>query len=157
MPAPQRAPQRLPQRPVVRTNLTRFVVDAPAGKVYNWKVCTVMGKTPSEMGLSAQEWGRAEEAQINYEANGWTPVPAGRHPELAGRRAAPDDNIVKGGLMLMERDKGLDDEVKEIDEMEARAAVANQLLRLRLSGHRAAGKGIKTNYEAAQAVEIQDG
>ena len=64
--------------------------------------------------------------------------------------------IVRGGLVLMERPKEITAIVKDEDEFQARAQVSTQMQRLRLSGARAAGRGISTSYspgdEADRAV-----
>lgn len=134
----QRSDQRTPQRmPVIRTSLNRFDVDVskiPEGMGYEWKRRTIVGMEDTE-GL------------INCEANGWTAVPPERHPELTGSRASNARTIERGGLVLMERPKQITEQVIDMQEFDARNAIANQMRRLQIGGHRAAGRGIRTNYE----------
>jgi len=138
MAAEQRGPQRVAGRLIVRDASTRFQVDEskiPPNMTYQWCVETVMGQ-------------EATEQIINREANGWEPVPPDRHPELVGRRGAKMPYILRGGMVLCQRAKEITDEVKEMDDHRARYAVASQMERLRLTGHRAGGKGISTRYIA---------
>lgn len=140
--ADQRTPQRPPQRFKPRTALNRYEVDAakiPPGMVYAYRRFTVMGQ-------------EATEDQINFEANGWTPVPAERHPELAGLRPKPGSAIIRGGLMLMEQPAEYNKEMREVEEMEAKKQVANQIESLRLDGYRAGGRGIAVTYAPDKAV-----
>lgn len=151
MPAPQRpiqrSEQRTGQRMVMRTGSNRFEFDRnliPSGMSVEWKRCTMFGQEDKEH-------------LIDLEQNGWEPVPAERHPELSGRRAVAGSNIVRGGLMLMQRPQEITDEAKELDTFAARHQVAAQVQRLGLEGKRAAGKGFKTSYDApADAQTIPD-
>lgn len=143
--APQRSEQRVPQRLVLRTGSNRFDFDRsiiPTGMTYEWKRKTVFGQEDTEN-------------LINLEQNGWNSVPADRHPELMGRRATAGGEICRGGLLLMERPAEITDEARELDTFAARHQVAAQVQRLGLEGKRAAGKGIRTSYNApddAQSV-----
>lgn len=135
----QRSEMRMPQRRVVRNALNRFDVDErkiPPNMSYGWKRKTLYGMEDIE-GL------------INAEANGWTCVPPDRHPELMGSRASQANEIVRGGLVLMERPKEMTNYVMDLEERDARRQIANQMQRLQIGGHRAAGRGVKTNYEPA--------
>lgn len=136
---PQRSAQRTPQRGIVIASAgNRFDVDMgkiPPGMTYEWKAQTVMGFELTEQ-------------QIMQEANGWVPVPPERHPELTGSRMAKDTKAIKrGGQILMERPKEITEESRNMDTFAARYAVASQLQKLKLTGHRAGGKGIKRTYE----------
>lgn len=141
----QRSDQRVPQRLVLRTGSNRFEFDRsliPAGMHYEWKRKSVFGQEDTEN-------------LVNLEQNGWAPVPADRHPELSGRRAVAGSEICRGGLMLMERPIEITEEARELDNFAAKHQIAAQVQRLGLEGKRAAGKGIKTSYEAppeSQAV-----
>ncbi len=129
----QRSEQRSPQRLQIRTPGNRFDLDhlrTPAGMHYEWKRQTFMGAVDTEH-------------LVNLEANGWTPVPADRHPELTGTRLQSGSEIVRGGLMLMERPIEITDEARELDGFAAKQQVAAQIQRLGLAGHRAGGKGLK--------------
>ena len=135
--APQRSAQRTPQRIVIASAGNRFDVDLnkkPRGMTYEWKAQTVMGYELTEQ-------------QIMQEANGWTPVPSERHPELTGSRGAKGGIIKRGGQILMERPEEITREAAEMDTFAARYAVASQLQKLKLTGHRAGGRGIKKSYE----------
>lgn len=139
---PQRSDQRVPQRITIRTGANRFDFDhslIPEGMTYEFKRLSIFGKED-------------DEHQINLEHNGWTPVPADRHPELMGRRAVAGGTIVRGGLMLMERPVEITDEARDLDTFAARHQVASHIQSMGLEGKRAAGKGIKTTYEASQEV-----
>jgi hypothetical protein len=143
----QRSTQRVGQRLVMRTGSNRFDFDRsliPEGMTYEYKRFSMFGQEDKEH-------------LVDLEQNGWTPVPAERHPELSGRRAVAGSDIVRGGLMLMERPVEITDEARELDTFAARHQVAAQVQRLGLEGKRAAGKGIKTNYEPpAEAQTIPD-
>jgi hypothetical protein len=133
----QRSEQRVQQRFTLRTGSNRFEFDQdliPPGMTYEWKRKTMFGAEDTEN-------------MINLEHNGWTPVPAERHLELSGRRAVAGAEIVRGGLVLMERPAEITEEVRDMDTFAARHQVASQMQRLGLEGKRAAGKGIKTTYE----------
>jgi hypothetical protein len=141
----QRSQQRVQQRPlVIRTGSNRFEFDRdmiPGGMCYEWKRKTMFG---------------AEDVEnlINLDQNGWVPVPADRHPELMGRRATVGGEIVRGGLILMERPEEISEEARELDTFAARSQVAQQIQRLGLEGKRAAGKGIKTSYDHPDAPNV---
>lgn len=141
----QRSEQRVQQRPlVIRTGSNRFEFDRdviPDGMDYEWKRKSMFGAEDIEN-------------MINLDQNGWSPVPADRHPELMGRRAVVGGEIVRGGLMLMERPVEITEEARELDTFAARSQVAQQVQRLGLEGKRAAGKGIKTSYDAPQGANV---
>lgn len=139
----QRSEQRSFQRFAIRTPTNRFNLDEnliPPNMTYEWKRKTIMGMEDVE-------------SQINYEANGWTPVPPDRHPELMGLRKTNANEIVRGGLVLMQRPVEITSQVQELEEFAARNQVAMQLQRLRMEGKRAAGRGIKTDYQEAPAPQ----
>lgn len=143
----QRSEQRVGQRLVMRTGSNRFEFDRsliPNGMTYEFKRFSMFGQEDKEH-------------LVDLEQNGWTPVPAERHPELSGRRAVAGADIVRGGLMLMERPTEITDEARELDTFAARHQVAAQVQRLGLEGKRAAGKGFKTSYDApADSQTIPD-
>jgi hypothetical protein len=133
----QRSEQRSPQRIHIRTAANRYDIDEskiPPNMDYNWKCKTIMGAENTEN-------------LINYEMNGWVPVPPARHSELTGARATQAREIVRGGLVLMERPKEVTAQARDIEEFDARNQVASQMQRLRLNGHRAGGGKITTSYE----------
>lgn len=61
-------------------------------------------------------------------ANHWTPVPASRHPDLMAGSSSGD--IVREGLMLMERPSYLTEEARSEDAHEARERVNSQKQRV---------------------------
>lgn len=141
----QRSEQRAPQRPVstmVRTGENRFTHDVtlqPPNITYEWKRVSI--------------WNRPdEEHQINMRNNGWTPVPANRHPELSGMTANRDGVIVRGGQMLMERAKELTDQSRLADKNRAQEQVLTQLHRV---GHESRQRGFdKTKVRHGEFSEI---
>jgi hypothetical protein len=142
--APQRSEQRVAQRFVLRTGSNRFEFDLtlrPQGMTYEWKRKTIFGQED-------------QENLINLEQNGWEPVPSERHPELSGRRAVAGAEIVRGGLVLMERPEEITDEARDMDTFAARHQVAAQVQRLGLEGKRAAGKGFKTSYDPPKQEQV---
>jgi hypothetical protein len=131
----QRSEQRPRQRLQIRTPGNRFDIDQsriPQGMAYEWKRKNFMG---------------AEDIEhlVNLDANGWTAVPAERHPELSGTRLQSGSEIVRGGLMLMERPVEITEEARELDGFAAKNAVASQVQRLGLSARTVKG-GIKRSY-----------
>ena len=126
-----RSPQRLPQRRVIYTGANRFDFDKskiPPNKEYVWRTFSVGGQ-------------EATEHQIMAEMNGWTPVPAQRHPELSGSRAKENDVIIRGGLMLMEIDKEYAMESRAEEKFNARNTLEEQIERLGLQARQNGVKG----------------
>jgi len=142
----QRSEQRVPQRILIRTPGNRYDFDRsriPPGMDYGWKRKSFMGFEDIEH-------------MVNLEANGWTPVPPERHPELTGSRLQKGAEIVRGGLMLMERPAEISEDARELDGAFARQQVADHMKRLGLAGHRASGHGLKTHYERPPDVNVVD-
>lgn len=134
--AAQRPPQRPPQRRVIYTGTNRFDFDksrVPEGMTYGWKRISVAG-------------GEDTEHKILCEMNGWTPVPANRHPELAGRNPT-DAPIVRGGLMLMELPTPWAEESRALDEFSAKHTLEEQIQRIDKGSKRQGAKGIKRGME----------
>lgn len=131
-----RADQRMPQRRRIFTPGNRFEYDeskTPPGMTYQWVRATLAGQEDPENLILAEQ-------------NGWTPVPAGRHPELAGLRAAetnPNGEIRRGGQILMEQPKEYYQEAQEMDQFSARHAVESQIARLGLQARR---EGVKRPF-----------
>lgn len=124
--AAQREPVREPTRDSARSrrnanaSTDRFYINPdkiPEGMDYNWKRLSVKGEIDTEH-------------QIDLAENGWTPVPAERHPDKAGRDAAPGSSIVRGGQVLMERPKILSKEANQEDLDKSREQLRTQFLRL---------------------------
>ncbi len=126
---PQRTSQREPQRAVAwRSRRTleeieetgRYFIDPdtiPEGMDYQFKALTVMGE---EM----------REHQIRLARDGaWDPVPASRHPELMGKyldKQDPNQAIIIGGQILMERPKIYTQQAEAEEHAKARGAVVGQ-------------------------------
>ena len=130
----QRMPQRLPPRVVV-TSLNEFDYDEskrPHDMTYKWVRVT----------LGGQEDPRN---QILHDMNGWTPVPADRHPELAGRTPKPGQAIIRGGQMLMQLPKQYAEESDEVEKFAARNQLETQIVRLGQQARQQGAKGIHRN------------
>lgn len=94
----------------------RYAIDqdkVPSGMSYEWKRKTMLGKEDSEH-------------QLNLSQDHWKPVPASRHPELA----TGTGEILRGGLVLMERPAYLTDEAREDERREASSVVQSQAQKL---------------------------
>lgn len=111
----QRAETRLTRKS--KTGATdRYGIDpslVPAGMTYEWKRKTFLGKEDSEH-------------QLNLTQDGWKAVPAERHTELATGKG----EIVRGGLVLMERPTYLTEEARAEERGEASSIVASQMQKL---------------------------
>src|SRR5579885_2892955 len=113
----QRTPMRAPRNIVLRTARNMFDIDEskiPEGMSYEWKARTING---------------AENTAhlITYEFNGWTPVPAERHPELLGSRAVAGATIELGGQVLMERPVDITQYSRELEQQQAGQVMIDQL------------------------------
>lgn len=107
-------------RIIIRTAENRFDVpldEIPSGMDYGWKVKTVNGQ-------------EAREAMINWRLNGWTPVPAGRHPGFSGEPADSQAVIERGGQILCERPMELSQQSRGMDRDKAKDQVRSQMDRL---------------------------
>jgi hypothetical protein len=83
----------------------------PPGWTYEWKRVSVIGKEDPAYAIEMRE-------------QGWTPVPAERHPEFM-----PDEHkgaIARDGLILMERPEELTREAQEEDRVNALLQVRNK-------------------------------
>ena len=123
-PSPSRmGSARKPTRVVIRTAANRFGFEGeltpPDGMDYGWKVMSVLGKP-------------ATEDMTNWRLNGWTPVPAGRHPEFTGTSPDSQEEIVRGGLCLCERPVEITEQSRQMDRQAAVDQVNTQLERLQL-------------------------
>ena len=140
----QRLEQRLPPRRKFNS-LNRFDYDEtkrPAGMAYQWFAASVGGMENHERLIMAEQ-------------NGWTPVPADRHPELMGARSPAGADIVRGGQILMEIPQQYQDEDREEDKFAARHAVESQVVRLGLQARQNGGRGIKRSIEPVMGEEIE--
>lgn len=140
-----RTAQRAPQRRQIFTGTNKFDIDEsrkPADMAYKWARKTI-GGLPDE------------ENMIMCDLNGWTPVPAERHPELAGRLAEKGSAIVRGGLQLMEQPQEYQDEARQMDRFEAKHTLEQQVQRLGLQSRRNGAKGIRRTVEAIDAEIVE--
>lgn len=144
MPPPERMQQRLPQRRLY-TPGNRFEFDEskiPPGMTYQWHRVSLAG-------LEDQE------NRILSEMNGWVPVPAERHPELAGMRAAKGSEIKRGGLVLMEIPTQYAKESEDLEKFAARNTVETQIKRLGLQARQNGAKGISRSQGQMTGEEIE--
>lgn len=133
--ASARAPERAPQRIVIRTAANRFDVpvdEIPHGMSYEWKVKTVHGQ-------------EAREQMIAWRLNGWTPVPAGRHPNFSGEPLDSTAEIERGGQVLCERPIEVTRQAQQMDREAAADQVRTQMDRL-------AGRARETGSERVTKV-----
>ncbi len=139
--------QRSDQRSPMRRTMVRYgeylyehtdLSKKPEDKDYGWKRVSLLGEEDKQN-------------MVIMDHNGWEPVPADRHPELAGRKATAGQQIVLGGLMLCEIDKQ-DAEYAE-QEMKDRAVmqVANQARKLKIENQIGARMSFK--HSASSATE----
>lgn len=145
MQPPARTAQRAPQRRQIFTGANRFEFDQtkrPPNMAYEWKRVTLAGQEDPENMILAEQ-------------NGWTPVPAERHPELAGVRAPKGSEIRRGGLILMEQPIEYKDEAKEMDNFAARHAVESQISRLGLQARQTGARGIRRTMESVSGEEVE--
>lgn len=143
--ADNRAPQRPPQRRVIYNATNKFDFDRsriPSHMSYVWRRVTLAGQEDKENLVMA-------------EMNGWTPVPANRHPELAGRSAKETEAIIRGGQMLMEQPKEYAVESREMENFEAKNSLEEQIQRLGLQSRRNGARGIARSFDtiAGEIVE----
>lgn len=144
----QRSEQRSPmRRKMIRSG--EFMYDAvdltkkPADMEYAWKRVTIMGEEDKQN-------------VVIMDHNGWEPVPADRHPELAGRKAVAGQQIVLGGLMLCELPKEYTDEAEQDMKDRAIHQVASQARKLKLENQIGSKMSLKRTYvdETAQYEEL---
>lgn len=144
MPEPNRArlgEQRPPQRHKIFNSLNIFDYDEskrPPGMTYGYKRCKIAGMED-------------EDNLILCEQNGWTPVPASRHPECAGMRRAkeePNSPIIKRGLMLMEIPTEWHDQSVEMDDFRAKNTLEEQVQRYGLQARREGAPGISRGRQS---------
>lgn len=137
MASENRAPQRTAQRRTIYNSTNRFDFDKskiPPDMSYVWRRVSIAGQEDKENAIMA-------------DMNGWSPVPANRHPELAGRNAAATEAIVRGGLMLMEQPKEYAQESRELETFEAKNSLEEQIQRLGLQARRNGARGIGRSME----------
>lgn len=144
---PTRSDQRRPMRR--RKNMAQtdqLYVDqakVPEGMTYEWKRKTYWGKEDRKN-------------MILQDENGFTPVPAKRHPEIVGQTANPEGEIEVGGLVLMERPKELQDEARQEEQRGALKDVQTQMQRLKLTGNNEMDRVVQKanrSYERGQDVD----
>lgn len=89
-----------------------FYLDAdivPPGWTYEWKTHTILGKVDPAY-------------QVTLARRGWEPVPTSRHPELMPI-GSDEVNIVRKGMILMERPAKITARVRELETAQARDQV----------------------------------
>lgn len=145
MPAPNRLPQReisrLPPRQKRYSAANLFDYDEskkPDDMEYQWVALTVLGQETRNQTVALM--------------NGWTPVPAQRHPELAGPRTQ-NDHIVVGGQMLMQIPKQYYDEDQDLNNFEARNVVEQNVARLGLAAKR---DGVRTPFKRTMEPVVDE-
>jgi len=89
----------------------------PDGMRYNWKTLSVLGQQ------QARRYGR-------YQATGWEPVPASRHPGLFTPKGY-DGDIEYDGLVLMEKPEEMCRQTEAREFQKARAQVQAKEAQLR--------------------------
>lgn len=162
---PQRTTQRTPARQIEwrarRTidemeNTGRYYIDPasiPDGMDYQFKVMSVYGDEQL-----------VREHQISLARDGaWDPVPAHRHPDLMGKfldKNDPNQAIIIGGQILMERPKIYSQQAEAENRQKARTAVTGQFQSLGLGeklgkGFEAMKPQVKRDY-SVQAVPDDD-
>jgi hypothetical protein len=138
----QRTSQRAPQRRKILTDSNMFDLDIskkPEGYAYAWRRVSIAGQEDTRR-------------QIVSEANGWTPVPGDRHPELTGSRGT-DQPIIMGGQMLMEIPEQWEKEMRSIDEFSARYTLEETMQRLNgAERKRGAGRGVTRHAASVQEL-----
>jgi hypothetical protein len=119
----------------------------PDGWTYNWKR------------YSAYEWEDTGN-QLRVKREGWTPVPASRHPEMMPHNTDANSIIMRDGLVLMECPTEIVEERKRIEIKAARDQV--RFKESQLSGtpegtmtrdHARVKPQIKKSYEAMPIPE----
>lgn len=120
---PQREPQRGTQRLTRPVNEGRapdmFWFDdskRPRNMAYQWIVQTVLGEQQTQHNIKMARFH-------------WTPVPASRHPEIAGENGG-EKPIIIGGQMLCERPSYLNEESRAEEKKASMGQVNSQLERL---------------------------
>lgn len=142
---PIRAVQRAPQRKRIYRSDDEFDLDLskrPAGMAYAWKRVTLAGMEDRRN-------------QVLAEMNGWTAVPAERHPELVGMRANKGESIIRGGQILMEQPAEYEKESRDLDKFEAKDHLETQIQRLGLQARRNGAKGINRTMDVVEAEIVQ--
>ena len=135
-----RAEQRPAQRDRIYNTGNVFEFDerkVPPGYKYEWKRCKLAGQED-------------EDNLVIAEQNGWRPVPASRHPELAGLRKSkesPDAAIIKRGLVLMEQPIEWYEEAREMDKFAADNTIEQQIQRLGLQARQNGARGVGRSRE----------
>lgn len=125
----------------------KFAIPAhliPEGWTYEWKSKSILGQEQTDHITGLME-------------NGWTPVPAERHAGQFMVRGNTGE-IVRDGLVLMERPVELTNEAREEDKQFARLQVRQQIEQYRArmpsgmdANHPDARERVRTTYEPSGA------
>lgn len=140
-----RAAQRAPQRRVIFNPSNEFDFDKsriPSHMAYVWRRKTLAGMDDKRN-------------MVRAEMNGWTPVPASRHPELMGSGAKDGEAIEISGLVLMEQPKEYAKESREMENFEAKNSLEEQIQRLGLQARRNGARGISRSMDTVQGEIIE--
>jgi len=120
----------------------------PEGWVYEWKRRSVLGfEDPSD--------------QVNLQRRGWEPVPKSRHPELMPAGYTGNE-VLRKGLVLMERPKVISQEARDRELQKARAQVRTKEEQLttappgQLQRHDSTGKSLVAVKKGYEAIPIAD-
>lgn len=145
----QRTPQRLPAEALSLKDYDEdnpFHFDpaiVPEGMSYEWKRYTIRGKEENQYQTKLRSKGY------------WSPVPASRHPELAGFGVAGDQPIVIEDQILMERPIELTEERTRRNERKAKQQVNDKLAELEL-GERTPLKPQRGQNKVKRSMEIPE-
>lgn len=145
----QRIAQREPKKDIVLGDYDEdnpFYIDPaiiPEGMSYEWKRNTIRGKEDAQY--------QAKLRQKGY----WSPVPASRHPELAGFGITGDQPIIIEDQMLMERPAELTEERQRRNERKAKQQVNDKLAELEMTPKGTMERD-KRHVKVKRSMEIPD-
>lgn len=152
----QRSEQRLPQqvegwrarRSIEEIEETgRYTIDPsmiPDGMNYQWKRLSVLGQEDREHQVQCARDGA------------WDAVPANRHPEIMGKYLEaenPNQAIVIGGQILMERPMVYSLEAREEEDRKAKGRVSDQFASLGLTEERGGAPRMKPQVKRDYSVQ----
>lgn len=128
----ERTPQRTQQREPKNSfdfkdydDENQFYIDPatiPEGMSYEWKRFTIRGMEDKQY--------QSKLRQRGY----WSPVPASRHPELAGFGVEGDQPIIIEDQILMERPIELTEERKRRNDAKAKRQVSDKMAEMEMGG-----------------------
>ena len=147
----QRSEQRTNQTKLGRTRTGRIRVNnsdmfwydeslRPPHMAYQWNVVSVLGNDQL-----------VRRQSVAMKMNGWTPVPASRHPEIMGSNPT-EEHIIIGGQRLDERAIEMSDEAETEDYNAAVAQVKDNFRQLQ---HEEAGQLPRRNRDKGSLVSVK--